>query len=260
VVGVGCRVQSWGTPPHGGEAALADGPGFQGRLLYCPRSMFTGIVESIGTIVQMDADAEPHSLADGAPGESSSVRRMVIGTSLPVERLSLGASIAVDGVCLTVIDRSVGLFTVELGPETLARTTLGRRKLGDAIHLERPLTVGDPLGGHMVAGHVDGVGMIVASRAHGVARELEVSAPSEISGYLVAKGSIAIDGVSLTLNSVVGDRFGVTLIPHTLTVTLLGQRPIGSPCNLEADLIAKHVARHVDRLVALYVGAQGARA
>jgi riboflavin synthase len=213
--------------------------------------MFTGIVESVGTIIQLDVESH----TPPGEGDSLAVRRMAVATSLAVDQLSLGASIAVDGVCLTVVDRSAGRFAVELGPETLTRTTLGRRKVGDSVHLERPLTVGDPLGGHMVAGHVDGVGSIVSSRTHGLARELEVLAPPEISRYLVSKGSITIDGISLTVNSVVGDRFGVTLIPHTLAVTLLGQRPVGAACNLEADLIAKHV----DRLVALYVGTQGAR-
>jgi riboflavin synthase len=202
--------------------------------------MFTGIVESVGTIVEL-----------GVRGTG----RLIVGTSLPVERLPLGASIAVDGVCLTVVERSAGRFAADLGPETLARTTLGGRQVGDRVHLERPLAVGDALGGHMVAGHVDGVGTIVRSEARGDAREVEIAAPAELSRYLVSKGSIAVDGVSLTINQVSGDRFGVTLVPHTLAVTLLGQRPVGGPCNLEADLIAKHV----DRLVALYVGAQGVR-
>ena len=203
--------------------------------------MFTGIVESVGVIVEL-----------GPRGET---RRLVVTTSLPVDRLPLGASIAVDGVCLTVVDRAAGRFSADLGPETLARTTLGGRGVGDRVHLERPLAVGDALGGHMVAGHVDGVGAIVRSDARGDAREIDIAAPSELARYLVPKGSIAVDGVSLTINQVSGDRFGVTLVPHTLAVTLLGQRPVGASCNLEADLIAKHV----DRLVALYVGAQGAR-
>lgn len=217
--------------------------------------MFTGIVESLGTIVALDA---PHADALGAGGVSApgGSRRVAIATDLPVERLPLGASIAVDGVCLTVIDRAPGRFAADLGPETLARTTLGARRVGDRVHLERPLAVGDALGGHLVAGHVDGTGVLVGSSPVGDARELQILAPESIGRFLVPKGSIAVDGVSLTVNAVEGNRFSVTLIPHTLSVTALGERPVGAPCNLEADLIAKHV----DRLVAFYVAKPGARA
>ncbi|MEP6654507.1 MAG: riboflavin synthase [Myxococcales bacterium] len=207
--------------------------------------MFTGIVESVGTILEV--------------GNGAATRRIVVGSSLPVERLPLGASIAVDGVCLTVIDRAPGQFAADLGPETLALTTLVRLKTGDQVHLERPLSVGDALGGHMVAGHVDGIGTIVVSQAHGDAHDLEVAAPAEIARYVVPKGSIAIDGVSLTVNQVQGNRFGVTLVPHTLAVTLLGRRTVGEPVNLEADLIAKHVAKYVEDLVAHYAGVAGSR-
>lgn len=203
--------------------------------------MFTGIVESQGTILDV--------------GDGVDTRRVVVASGLPVERLALGASIAVDGVCLTVIDRSPGQFAADLGPETLALTTLARLKVGDKVHLERPLAAGDPLGGHLVAGHVDGLGTVVASHARGPALEMEIEAPNAIARYVVSKGSVAIDGVSLTVNTVTGNRFGVTLVPHTLAVTLLGQRAVGAAVNLEADLIAKHV----DRLVSVYVAAQGAR-
>jgi riboflavin synthase len=203
--------------------------------------MFTGIVESVGTILEV--------------GNGATTRCIVVGSALPVEQLPLGASIAVDGVCLTVVDRAPGRFAADLGPETLALTTLVRLAAGDQVHLERPLAVGDALGGHMVAGHVDGIGTIVVSQAHGDARDIEVTAPAEIARYVVPKGSIAIDGVSLTVNQVQGNRFGVTLVPHTLAVTLLGRRAVGEPVNLEADLIAKHV----DRLVAHYVGVAGHR-
>jgi riboflavin synthase len=203
--------------------------------------MFTGIVESQGTIVAM--------------GAGTDMRRMMVACDLPVERLPLGASIAVDGVCLTVVERSSGRFAADLGPETLGRTTLARKKVGERVHLERPLVVGDALGGHMVAGHVDGVGTVVAARPRGDCHDLEIAAPPEIARYLVSKGSVAVDGVSLTINTVDGNRFGVTLVPHTLAVTLLGQRAIGAAVNLEADLIAKHV----DRLVGIYIDATAAR-
>ena len=201
--------------------------------------MFTGIVQSVGTI-----------LAWGAVGDT---RRLVVSTSLPVEHLPLGASMAVDGVCLTVVERSAGQFAVDVGPETLARTTFSLRKVGDRVHLEPPLAAGDPLGGHLVSGHVDGLGEIVVARARGQALELEIEAPPQIARYLTPKGSVAVDGVSLTVNTVDGNRFGVTLIPHTMHVTLLAERAEGARVNLEADLIAKHV----DRLVAPYLRVPG---
>ena len=207
--------------------------------------MFTGIVEAVGTIVESAG-------AESAPGDG---RRVSVETELPVGELPLGASIAVDGVCLTVVARGPGRFSADLGPETLARTTLGARRVGDRVHLERPLAMGGALGGHIVAGHVDGVGRIADARPRGDSRELDLIVPDELARYLIPKGSITVDGVSLTINTVVGSRFGVTLVPHTVAVTLLGKRPVGAEVNIEADLIAKHV----DRFVALYVGAQGVR-
>lgn len=202
--------------------------------------MFTGIVQGMGTIAAWGSDAD--------------TRRLVVSTALPVEKLPLGASIAVDGVCLTVVARAAGQFAADVGPETLACTTFADRKVGDRVHLEPPLTAGDPLGGHIVAGHVDGVGLVAVARPRGEALELEIDAPAELARYLALKGSITVDGVSLTVNTVAGSRFGVTLIPHTLSVTHLGQLGAGARVNLEADLIAKHV----ERLVAPYVRVPGA--
>ncbi|HEX2659891.1 MAG TPA: riboflavin synthase [Polyangia bacterium] len=202
--------------------------------------MFTGIIKALGTI------------AAWAPGAET--RRLTVTTAFPVEDLPLGASLAVDGVCLTVVARSPGLFAADVGPETLARTTLGTRAPGSRVHLEPPLAMGDPLGGHIVTGHVDGVGTVAAARRRGDALELEIDVPPELARFLAPKGSIAVDGVSLTVNTVDGNRFGVTLIPHTLSVTLLGERAVGARVNLEADVIAKHVAR----LVSPYVRAAGA--
>ncbi|HEY4187951.1 MAG TPA: riboflavin synthase [Polyangia bacterium] len=202
--------------------------------------MFTGIVQSIGKVVTWGAGVD--------------TRRLVVSTSLPVESLPLGASIAVDGVCLTVVERSQGRFAADVGPETLARTTFVERHEGDGVHLELPLAAGDPLGGHIVSGHVDGVGTVVATRPRGDALEIDLEAPAELARYLTPKGSITVDGVSLTVNTVDGNRFGVTLIPHTMEVTLLGRRAVGAKVNLEADLLAKHV----DRLVAHYLHVHGA--
>jgi riboflavin synthase len=199
--------------------------------------MFTGIVETAATV---------EALEDSDGGGA----RLTVTTTLDVAALPLGASIAVDGVCLTVVERGPGRFAADLGPETLARTTLGSLAAGDRVHLERPLRLGDALGGHLVSGHVDGVGSIVARRTEGSALELTISAPAEVARALVPKGSIAVDGASLTVNTVAGDRFTVMLIPHTLSVTKLGDKAVGAPVNLEADLIAKHVAKLVEDLVA----------
>jgi riboflavin synthase len=200
--------------------------------------MFTGIIESTGQVDALEAREA------GA--------RLSVTTDLDVGSLPLGASIAVDGVCLTVVDRAAGRFSADLGPETLARTTLGALRLGARVHLERPLRLGDPLGGHLVSGHVDGVGQVVARRQVGDALELEIAAPEAVAGTLVPKGSVTVAGASLTVNAVSGDRFSVTLIPHTLAVTTLGQLAVGAPVNLEGDLIAKHV----DRLVSAHLAAR----
>jgi riboflavin synthase len=196
--------------------------------------MFTGIVEARGTVEKLEA--------------AGAVSRVVVATpsELAVEALPVGASIAVDGVCLTVTDRAPGWFSADLGPETLALTTLGALAPGARVHLERPLKLGDALGGHLVSGHVDGVGQVVSRAERGGALELEIAAPPSVAPTLVVKGSITVDGVSLTLNAVQGARFSVTLIPHTLAVTGLGDKAIGAAVNLEGDLIAKHI----DRLVA----------
>ncbi len=206
--------------------------------------MFTGIIEATGTVASFD-------------GKANGGVRLGVSTTLPVGDLPLGASIAVDGVCLTVVERGPGHFAADLGPETLACTTLAALAVGDRVHLERPLRLGDALGGHLVAGHVDGVGTVVARRPVGEALEIEMTAPPAVSATLVPKGSVAVDGVSLTVNKVEGDRFSVTLIPHTLAVTRLGDRTEGARVNLEGDLIAKHVANLVDHLVTARLGTQG---
>jgi riboflavin synthase len=192
--------------------------------------MFTGIIETTGTIETL-----------GPPLRGN--RRVVISSALDLKTVPHGGSIAVDGVCLTAVSRRGRRFQADLGPETLARTTFGRRRAGDRVHLERPLRMGDPLGGHLVAGHVDGVGKVLSTRPTGDALTLELQAPPEVAPYVAPKGSIAIDGVSLTVNEVGARGFSVTLIPHTLSVTNLGRLHPGDPVNLEADLLAKHVAR-----------------
>ncbi|HLK92673.1 MAG TPA: riboflavin synthase [Polyangia bacterium] len=213
--------------------------------------MFTGIVEKTGTVESI-ARAEPERPA----------ARLTVTTDLDLGGTVVGASIAVDGCCLTVIDLDVarGRFAADLGPETLMLTTLGGMEPGARVHLERPLRLGAELGGHIVTGHVDGVGLIVARRENGSALDLEISVPSNVGRAIAPKGSIAVDGVSLTVN-VLADLagaaiFGVTLIPHTLAVTKLADKALGAAVNIETDLIAKHV----ERLVGPYAARDGAAA
>src|SRR6185437_1030057 len=216
--------------------------------------MFTGIVEKTGTVESI-ARAEPERPA----------ARLTVTTDLDLSRTAVGASIAVDGVCLTVVDLDLarGRFAADLGPETLMLTTLGAMEPGTRVHLERPLRLGDELGGHLVTGHVDAVGLVVARRENGSALDLEISVPGSVGRAIAPKGSIAVDGVSLTIN-VLADMagvavFGVTLIPHTVAVTKLSAKQIGAGVNIETDLIAKHV----ERLVGPYAaqgGSDGAAA
>jgi riboflavin synthase len=200
--------------------------------------VFTGIVEGIGKVESLRAGA----------GAS---RRLTVKTTLEVGKLPLGASIAVNGACLTMVARRAGrpsTFQADVGPETLACTTLGGLGPGTHVHLEPALRLGDSLGGHMVSGHVDGTGRVESARKQAGTLALRVAAPDDVAPYLLKKGSIAIDGVSLTINQVEGSSFEVLLIPHTLEVTLLGELRAGSRVNLEADMIAKQVARFVERI------------
>jgi riboflavin synthase len=191
--------------------------------------MFTGIIEEVGRIAAVTR------------GEQATEMR--IETTL--DPGPVGASLAVEGVCLTVTAAQRGQVAVTVGPETLARSTLGALRVGDRVNLERPLRLADRLGGHLVAGHVDGVGELLCVRAVGSARELTVRAPAEVLRYVVAKGSIAVDGISLTINELDAESFGVTLIPHTLGATTLGRKDAGARVNLEADLIGKYVEKFV---------------
>ncbi len=160
---------------------------------------------------------------------------------------ALGESIALNGVCLTVVETAEGFFSVEAGAETLARTTVGRWAVGERVHLERALALGDRLGGHLVLGHVDGVGRVKESRAEQGGWLLEIEAPPEVEPFLLPKGSVAVDGVSLTVNRVEGDRFSLFLIPETLKRTTLPQLKVGAEVNLEADILGKYVARLLGR-------------
>jgi riboflavin synthase len=196
--------------------------------------VFTGIVEAIGKVESVRAS-------------SGGSRRLAVTTDLEVASLPLGASMAVNGVCLTIVNRRPRHFEADMGPETLSVTTLGELRPSDRVHLERPLRLGDMLGGHLVTGHVDGVAKVEWTRKQGDTLILRFAAPDSVAPYLVKKGSIAIDGTSLTINQVEGASLEVWLIPHTLSVTLLGELRAGDRVNMEADMIAKQVANFVEK-------------
>jgi len=193
--------------------------------------MFTGIVTDIGEIVSVD------------PGGQAGDRRFVIRTKHDLAPISIGASIACSGCCLTVIEKGRDRFAVEISGESLAKTHLGNWTAGHRLNLELSLKLGDELGGHLVYGHVDGVGRIVAMTPEGGSMRFVFEAPGELARFVAAKGSVAIDGISLTVNEVDGNRFGVNVIPHTQAVTTLGAAKVGQPVNLEVDMLARYVAR-----------------
>ncbi|GIX14233.1 MAG: riboflavin synthase subunit alpha [Paracoccaceae bacterium] len=206
--------------------------------------MFTGIVTDIGTV----AAVEPR-------GDT----RFVITTGIDVRRIDIGASIACDGVCLTVVERDGdgggGWFAADASAETLARTTLGDWRPGRRINLERPLRVGDELGGHIVSGHVDGVAEVVSVTPEGESLRVRIRAPRALARFIAEKGSVALNGTSLTVNEVDGAEFGVNVIPHTRAVTTWGDIAAGARVNIEVDLLARYVARLAE--TASWARAQG---
>lgn len=191
--------------------------------------MFSGIIEETGQVADLRRGRDSMVLTVRA-------RRVLEGTRV-------GDSIAVDGVCLTVRTLEGDRFTADVMHETLRATTLGEMKPGDPVNLERALRLGDRLGGHLVSGHVDGTGRVLRRREGDNAFTLEIAVPEGFAPYLVPKGSVAVDGVSLTVARCGHDRFEVAVIPHTASVTTLGRRRPGDRVNLEADLIGKYVAR-----------------
>jgi riboflavin synthase len=193
--------------------------------------MFTGIVTDIGEVVSVD------------PGGREGDRRFVIATNHDLAPIAIGASIACSGCCLTVIEKQAGRFAVEVSAESLDKTHLGDWTAGSRLNLELSLKLGDELGGHLVYGHVDGVGRIVSMTPEGGSVRFVFEAPPEVARFVAAKGSIAIDGISLTVNEVEGNRFGVNVISHTQAVTTLGQARVGQRVNLEVDMLARYVAR-----------------
>lgn len=197
------------------------------------KAMFTGIISDIGEVVDIEKRGDV---------------RIAVACRYDPTTIALGASIACSGVCLTVIEAGRcpdgrGRFVVEASGETLAKTTAGRWRIGTRINLERSLKAGDELGGHIVSGHVDGVARIVAITPEGDSRRFRIKVPRELARLIAPKGSVALDGTSLTVNEVDGEEFGVNLIPHTLAVTTWGDAEPGGWVNVEVDMLARYVAR-----------------
>ena len=192
--------------------------------------MFTGIVEEVGGVREI--------------ARKGDVTRLAVGAAVTCEGSELGASVAVNGVCLTVVARAAGELVFELGPETLARTALGRLVAGERVNLERPLRFGGALGGHLVLGHVDAVGTVEAvTRVESTARVRIALGDRSLAPLLIPQGSVAVDGVSLTVAALTGTTFEVMLIPHTLAATTLGALVAGQAVNIETDVIGKYVVR-----------------
>ena len=196
--------------------------------------MFTGIITDQGTILEL---------------EQAGDLRVRIGTGYDVSGIDLGASIACDGVCLTVIDLGdapQNWFDVQVSAETISKTNLGTWAVGRTVNLERALKVGDELGGHIVSGHVDGQATVVDIRDEGDSTRVTFEAPPDLARFIAPKGSVALNGTSLTVNEVDGNRFGVNFIPHTKAVTTWGHVAVGDKINLEIDTLARYVARLAD--------------
>lgn len=196
--------------------------------------MFTGIVTDIGTVREIRAGGDT---------------TFVIATKFDTHNLALGASVACAGVCLTVVERGEDWFAVQASAETLARSTLKDWRVGTRINLERALKAGDELGGHLVSGHVDAMAEIVERRPEGDSQRFAFRVPDRFAAAIAPKGSVALDGVSLTVNEVRGNRFGVNLIPHTLAQTTFGDAKPGDRVNLEIDTLARYVARLLGKTI-----------
>lgn len=190
--------------------------------------MFTGLIQDVGRVAQV------------RPGPTT---RLIVETAIPLGDVQLGESIAVDGCCLTVVEKGARTVAFDASEETLRRTILGSYAPGAQVNLERAMAVGDRLGGHLVLGHVDATARIVRTWQEGGSLGVEISLPAELAPFFIEKGSVAVDGVSLTVNSLAPDRFGLMLIPETQGRTTLAKKSVGAAVNLEADLIGKYVAR-----------------
>jgi riboflavin synthase len=194
--------------------------------------MFTGIITDLGSVRAIDRRGEV---------------RFEFTSSYDMSSVDIGASIACNGVCLTVIETGADWFAVQASAETLSMTTLGAWEAGRPVNFERALKVGDELGGHIVSGHVDGVATVVDIQPDGESKRYTFQAPDALKKYVAPKGSVAIDGVSLTVNEVEDGRFGINIIPHTQSVTTFGSLKAGDLVNMEIDMLARYVARLMDK-------------
>ncbi|HTV86985.1 MAG TPA: riboflavin synthase [Dyella sp.] len=192
--------------------------------------MFTGIIQSVGRIARLES-------------RGGDVRLHVDTADLDLSDVQLGDSIAVSGVCLTVVTLEARQFSADVSNETLSLTTLGKHKPGDPVNLEKALRLADRLGGHLVSGHVDGVGKVVSITPDGRSLRWTFEVPAPLARYIASKGSICIDGTSLTVNEVAGNRFGVNLIPHTVERTAFHARRPGDAVNIEVDVVARYIER-----------------
>lgn len=195
--------------------------------------MFTGLVEALGQVTEVTPD--------GAGGNNLRIQSEEIFSDV-----ALGASIAINGTCLTVVESANHQALFQAGPETLLKTNLGELTAGDRVNLERSLSLGDRMGGHMVLGHVDGVGQVASREKQGDWEVIWFTCSNDLAAQMVGKGSVAVDGISLTVVDVKADAFSVALIPHTLAVTTLGWKQVGAKVNLETDVLAKYVWKYME--------------
>jgi riboflavin synthase len=193
--------------------------------------MFTGIIEGMGTIDAIRPAGEG--------------KQLTICADFDLDGTRIGDSISVNGACLTAVRLEGRRFDVDVSPETVARTTIGSAKIGEHVNLERALRLGDRLDGHLVSGHVDGLGILASRESAANALVLTVKTGPELTRYMIQKGSVAIDGVSLTINQLQSDQFQVSIIPHTAMLTTVGRKRVGEACNIETDMIGKYVERFV---------------
>ncbi len=194
--------------------------------------MFTGIITDVGEVRAVENAGDTH---------------FTIATGYDTGAIAIGASIACSGPCLTVVETGDDWFHVTVSAETLARTTMADWRVGQRVNLERALKVGDELGGHIVSGHIDGIATVVDKRAEGESERFSIEAPEDLARYIASKGSLTLDGVSLTVNEVNGAVFGVNIIPHTAEHTTFGAFEPGTRINLEIDMLARYVARLADK-------------
>ena len=194
--------------------------------------MFTGIITDIGTVRKVEKKGDT---------------RFEFNTAFDTSKIDLGASIACSGACMTVVEKGDGWFAIEASAESLAMTTMGDLDVGSRVNLEQSLRMGDELGGHIVSGHVDGVAILTALHPEGDSMRMTFELPAEFGRYVARKGSITLDGVSLTVNEVDGNSFGINVISHTQNHTTLGGRKVGDRFNFEIDMLARYVARMVGK-------------